>query len=849
MSLYKDMTHLKDMFEKDVFKPASGKELAQRQTAWQKDLLKKGVKIKYLVKPMPNRLSSFWYDGDVATIEYKAPDGDHRRLVLIAAGDIRVTFVDDENSYRDWAAREEAERRGYTDNHLGEAEYEEPQGEFHGRVKEWDNNNWFEFLFESDKWEGAPDISIMEGGETYSDYDEALRAGVEMITNDALWKETTENLEEAKDVFQPASQEELEKRPGWLEAQKEEEEWRAEQAERRRRIARRHLTQPDSRALVDQFVNTGRNKGRAASLSVRGDILYSYGTPIALRQGDLIYVGDDRFSRTTSKQQSYVRREAGPDRLRNVNTAAFIQLLRAQNPYVELGWLRENNANNEDIPNSEGVGKLIYVDGDIGDTNINTPVTEAEDIFKPAGEKELRARGAYRFIPKSGAFEYRFLKYIDNPDTQLNEWQVVGIGNYIDYDASNIYFFKDGEVEFNIYYDTEVALNENMMLDDKLTEEVQSFDGTDDEWVKSKGWKIEFWGTTRNEDPAYYWGYQDFSYVSFEAPKDSDVLGGAVITLPGSKPRVYLGDLYDVLGYLNESESKDNAIAQMFDYAHYTNLVFDIKKYRGTLTPEEEQERRPEEKSPGQYYWPNISTRRGYNQLIPPGEDLAVESVNEKDVFQPASREELTQRQADYDRLEKERKRKQWEERRAYYAGIPYTYDQIAQLPAFTKILELPGIKNATTAIMKDHKTVAFQLSWRERSNNELHQFEYYVYANGYLRMAGWSDISVIKKYEPARTIEEYAGLLEHMYAYLVKKIAKEEAKPPFNTLYACWKCPGSWKPQYELYKHYGDRRDYQPQHRADTVLGRKHLKDPRNAEELKRLQKLAKAAGTEIEL
>lgn len=188
-----------DLVEAETpFKPASDEELIARQgaaaAALNKKLRAKGVKVEYLVAPEANRMNSFWYEGDVARITYTAKDGEKRELTLTAQGEISVMFVGDDTSYRNYGAVEEALRRGFTDENL--AERFSGVGDERGQVERWDNNNWFEFWFGSDRWEGQPDISIMDGGDTLSSYDEGLEYAADLITDDEAWHDTTDRFVE-----------------------------------------------------------------------------------------------------------------------------------------------------------------------------------------------------------------------------------------------------------------------------------------------------------------------------------------------------------------------------------------------------------------------------------------------------------------------------------------------------------------------------------------------------------------------------------------------------------------------------------------------------------------------------
>lgn len=83
----------------------------------------KKKKLKIHMDKMESREESFWYDGMVASIG---------KYVLIATGEIRITFPD-EQRFRDGQAVKEAWQRGYKDKSLKKLEFE--------------NNNWFEVVY------------------------------------------------------------------------------------------------------------------------------------------------------------------------------------------------------------------------------------------------------------------------------------------------------------------------------------------------------------------------------------------------------------------------------------------------------------------------------------------------------------------------------------------------------------------------------------------------------------------------------------------------------------------------------------------------------------------------------
>ena len=62
--------------------------------------------------------------------------------------------------------------------------------------------------------------------------------------------------------------------------------------------------------LMAAFVK-GARKGKAASVYIEGDTIYSYGRhfPLAVRTANGFLVNKDKYSVTTSKQQGYLKYE------------------------------------------------------------------------------------------------------------------------------------------------------------------------------------------------------------------------------------------------------------------------------------------------------------------------------------------------------------------------------------------------------------------------------------------------------------------------------------------------------------------------------------------------------------
>ena len=103
---------------------------------------------------------------------------------------------------------------------------------------------------------------------------------------------------------------------------------------------------------------------------------------------------------------------------------------------------------------------------------------------------------------------------------------------------------------------------------------------------------------------------------------------------------------------------------------------------------------------------------------------------------------------------------------RAFYAALPYTYDDIVRLNAYDKIMHMGEVTDTTTDIMKAHRTTCFMLSYPDSGAS----LEYAAYANGYLRSEPRGvHPSAVVKLEPAMTVEAYGGLLNRLFAVIAK--------------------------------------------------------------------------------
>lgn len=61
--------------------------------------------------------------------------------------------------------------------------------------------------------------------------------------------------------------------------------------------------------LIRNFLK-GSNKGKASSLNIQGEKIYSYSTPIGIKQGNVLKFNKRKYSHTTSCQQNELKRQA-----------------------------------------------------------------------------------------------------------------------------------------------------------------------------------------------------------------------------------------------------------------------------------------------------------------------------------------------------------------------------------------------------------------------------------------------------------------------------------------------------------------------------------------------------------
>ena len=161
--------------------------------------------IKILQEPEPNRINSFWFDGETILLTLG-----NRNVSVQAIGDIRVKLTKKKDEYWEKGdrARDRAIDLNYTDKHLN-------------KLNNWDgwgNNNWFELyltctptkadwkkhLADVEFWKGRvrdyvkyrksyeeykKDFSVDEwlDGVICDDFEEALDNAKEVIKDDDYW--------------------------------------------------------------------------------------------------------------------------------------------------------------------------------------------------------------------------------------------------------------------------------------------------------------------------------------------------------------------------------------------------------------------------------------------------------------------------------------------------------------------------------------------------------------------------------------------------------------------------------------------------------------------------------------
>jgi len=94
--------------------------------------------------------------------------------------------------------------------------------------------------------------------------------------------------------------------------------------------------------LTEDFIRGKATKGKSASLSVQdysgSTVLSNYGTPIAIREKDTgnVWVGDKKYSTTTSKHQNRIANWGG----RKIPHEEFVEKLKKNNADTggRLGW-------------------------------------------------------------------------------------------------------------------------------------------------------------------------------------------------------------------------------------------------------------------------------------------------------------------------------------------------------------------------------------------------------------------------------------------------------------------------------------------------------------------------------
>lgn len=130
--------------------------------------------IEYHQKKMKNKQSSFWYDGDIATLKYKG-----RQVSIVVSGEIRICKKGGELVHDGYKERgsgiklnndKDLKKIGnnYTDNYY------------------WENNNWFEIFYVYDKCNNVVYEDCIMGDVAYT-YKEAIALAKHYLKDDEFW--------------------------------------------------------------------------------------------------------------------------------------------------------------------------------------------------------------------------------------------------------------------------------------------------------------------------------------------------------------------------------------------------------------------------------------------------------------------------------------------------------------------------------------------------------------------------------------------------------------------------------------------------------------------------------------
>jgi hypothetical protein len=164
--------------------------------------------------------------------------------------------------------------------------------------------------------------------------------------------------------------------------------------------------------------------------------------------------------------------------------------------------------------------------------------------------------------------------------------------------------------------------------------------------------------------------------------------------------------------------------------------------------------------------------------------------INEANIFKPASDADCLDRSRQQAAVYAAERAAEKAKKVAYYASIPYTYEQITALPQYKKIMALDNglststadretVKDLTSDIMKKHKSTKFRLiyGWKDWNFKD-----YFVRANGYISThpippTGYNSVLRSKDKGAATTLAEYGGLLDDLYKIMVRKLQKHGVK------------------------------------------------------------------------
>jgi len=133
------------------------------------------IKQKIFQKGDKNHQDSFWYDGEIAELEYK-----NRVIRVIAEGKIRIIKKNGELVF------DGKERNSGFNFKLEKDSDLKKIGNTFDDDYYWDENNWFGFIYRKKSWKEDRWKDII--GDVCHEYNNAIKYGKNRLKDDGFWK-------------------------------------------------------------------------------------------------------------------------------------------------------------------------------------------------------------------------------------------------------------------------------------------------------------------------------------------------------------------------------------------------------------------------------------------------------------------------------------------------------------------------------------------------------------------------------------------------------------------------------------------------------------------------------------